>query len=420
LDVPETGTRLFAAELEGPHRLSFTDESSWEAQFALASDDLYARYGELVEARLAERLSSEPGFLSFRGTWLPESLGVEVHIGHLNIAEAMIDIKGEPLTPEETLVELDFPQEVPQQISVFCLNRALLADDRFDDVGDAQQVRWGLGRWEPESVLSPSPRLVYGPEAYDRTGLDVTHLQLEREIDDETSQLIAPPTAASADAATILLVYPHWRMGTLPLTSRTQAFFPEGSPDQHTRVTFVDRAGDDKPFTGWMLRNQGCVYGLDEWFQTHRVFPGAYVRLERLEDGNGVAIGLVPRRMQREWVFVALERDGELGFQMEKRPIAYEYDELSVFDEEDRAAIDALFQADRESGRPLDELVRSVFLSLVALGPNGMVHSKTIYGAVNVLRRCSPGIVFATLFRLPEFITAGDGYWIYQGSTNAL
>jgi hypothetical protein len=49
-----------------------------------------------------------------------------------------------------------------------------------------------------------------------------------------------------------------------------------------------------------------------------------------------------------------------------------------------------------------------------------MVHSKTLYGAVNVVRRCSPGLVFSVLFGLPEFVTAGDGYWIYQGSANAL
>jgi hypothetical protein len=75
-------------------------------------------------------------------------------------------------------------------------------------------------------------------------------------------------------------------------------------------------------------------------------------------------------------------------------------------------------EADRE--RSLDDLVRSVFLSLVELGPNGMVHSKTLYGAVNILRRCSPGLVFSVLFRLPEFVTAGDGYWIYQGSADVL
>ena len=56
----------------------------------------------------------------------------------------------------------------------------------------------------------------------------------------------------------------------------------------------------------------------------------------------------------------------------------------------------------------------------VKLSANGMVHSKTVYSAVNVLHRCPPGLVFAILFRLPEFVTAGDGYWIYQGSDDLL
>jgi hypothetical protein len=35
--------------------------------------------------------------------------------------------------------------------------------------------------------------------------------------------------------------------------------------------------------------------------------------------------------------------------------------------------------------------------------------------AVNVVKRCPPGLVFSTLFRRPEFVTTGDGYWVFQG-----
>jgi hypothetical protein len=381
---------------------------------------LYERFGELVVAQVEERLGSEPGFWSFRGKWLPADLGVDVHVGLLNIAEAMIDIQGEPLVPETIMAELGLPQEVPASIKEFALNRALAADRRFEDVGDRHQVRWSLARRLPPLVLSPSPRLVGTPVDYDRTGLDVTHLQLEREIDDEASKLIALPTAASADSATILLGYPHWRMGTLPLTERTRFFFPEGGPDQHTCITFIDQGAPDQTFHGWMLRESGHVCGLEEWYEGNQVLPGAYIKLSRTEASGQVAIELVQRRMQREWVRVAHEAEGKLAFKMEKRPIAYEYDELSVFDEADRSSIDDLVQAEAKRGRSLDDLVRSVFLSLVELSPNGMVHSKTLYGATNVLRRCSPGLVFSVLFRLPEFVTAGDGYWIYQGSVDAL
>jgi hypothetical protein len=142
--------------------------------------------------------------------------------------------------------------------------------------------------------------------------------------------------------------------------------------------------------------------------------------LSKKPGGERVGIEVVRRRMQREWVRVAYHTEGQLEFKMEKRPIPYEYDELAVFDESDRAEIDDLVQAEAERERPLEDLVRSVFLALVELSPNGMVHSKTLYGAVNILRRCSPGLVFGVLFSLPEFVTAGDGYWIYQGSADVL
>jgi hypothetical protein len=206
----------------------------------------------------------------------------------------------------------------------------------------------------------------------------------------------------------------------LPFTERTRVFFPEGSPEQHTRITFVDQETPDQTFPGWVVREFGHVCGLEEWYETNQVLPGAYVRLSKTGTSGQVTIGLARRRMQREWVRVANATDGKLAFKMEKRPIAYEYDELSVFDEADRSSIDDLVQAEAKRGRSLDDLVRSVFLSLVELSPNGMVHSKTLYGATNVLRRCSPGLVFSVLFRLPEFVTAGDGYWIYQGSVDAL
>jgi len=412
--------RSFAADLQGPHKLAFSGELSWESEFSISPDDLYTSFGELVEDQLEERLDAESGFWSFRGKWLPAGVGVDIHVGLLNIAEAVIDIQGEPLTPETIMVDLDLPAEVPAPIKEFSLNRALARDRRFDDVGDMSQVRWSLRRWEPPTVLSPSPRLVAKPVPYDRTRLDVTHLQLERELDDELSRLIAPPTAARADSVTILLGYPHWRAGTLPFTERTRFFFPDGSPEQHTLVTFGDQKSPDRTFPGWVLRESGQVCGLDEWYQVNEILPGAYIKLSKTDDERRVGIDVVSRRMQREWVRVAYNMEGKLGFKMEKRPIAYEYDELAVFDDSDRTAIDDLVQAEAERERPLNDLVRSVFLSLVGLSPNGMVHSKTVYGAVNVVRRCSPGLVFSVLFGLPEFVTAGDGYWIYQGSADVL
>jgi hypothetical protein len=423
--VPAGGrprVRSFAAELQVPHKLAVPDDQPMEAYFALSVEDLNARYGDLIAERLEERLRSEPEFLGFRGRWLPSSLGVDLHVGHLNIAEAMIDIRGEPLPTGDLLDELDLPAEIPESIKVFCLGRALSEDDRFDDVGDTDGPAWSLCRWEPDAVLSPPARLQYQPVRYGRTGLDVTHLQLEREIDDDASFLIAPPTAADASSVTILLGYPHWREGTLPLTDRTRVLFPKGSQDQHTLITFVNHSSGEPSFPGWVVHSHRYVYGLQEWYKVNKVLPGAYVKLQRAEDAGAdnvhprVVIEVLPRRMQREWVHVAFSADGELAFRLQKRPIACEYDELCVLDEQRRQEIDDLWEKEAARDRPLDDLVRKVFVDLVKLSSNGMVHSKTVYSAVNVVRRCPPGLVFAILFRLPEFVTAGDGYWIYQGS----
>jgi hypothetical protein len=43
--------------------------------------------------------------------------------------------------------------------------------------------------------------------------------------------------------------------------------------------------------------------------------------------------------------------------------------------------------------------------------PQRTVHAKTIYSAVNVLRRCPPGPIFATLVARPEFEHVGGPYW---------
>ena len=51
---------------------------------------------------------------------------------------------------------------------------------------------------------------------------------------------------------------------------------------------------------------------------------------------------------------------------------------------------------------------------LIKLSPQHTVHAKTIYSAVNVLKRVPPGPVFALLSTEPCFISMGDGYWTFD------
>jgi hypothetical protein len=407
-------TRHFAAELAVPHKLAFTGDLSLEQDLALSPTLLFDSYGDVVASRLDERLQEDPGFVSFNGVWLAADAMAEVHIGHLNIAEAMLEMHGEPMRPDALLVELDLPVEVPMAVQVFSLNVSMSHDERFDDVGDANEVIWGLRRWEPEAVVLPPARLSYDAVPYDRTVLDVTHLQLERELDDVASELIAPGTGPDASSVTVLLDYAHWYMGSLALTARTKVFFPEGSARQRTRVTFLDRAKPGQ-FPGWVVHEHRFVYGLEAWYRSNNIPVGGFVKLERTEDPRAIAVDYVPRRMQREWVRVAFRgEEGELEFRMQKSPLACEYDELCVMDLHDRDEIDELWL--KAQDRSLRDLVQSVFLDLAKLNPSGLVHAKTLYNAVNIVRRCPPGPIFSVLFEWKEFVTTGDGYWMLQGA----
>ena len=417
---PEGSLRYYAAELDTPHRLSAPDSASVADAYIVSPASVVERHGDHVADVLVARLKAASGFASFREEWVAAGTQADVHIGHLNIAEAVVDLQGEPVSPDQLLADLDLPDEVPFPLKVFSINSALVRDDRFDDVGDKAQVRWSLRRWEPELVLAPPAWLKYEAVAYDRTSLDVAHLQIEREVDDELSGLIASQTALGADSLTLVLSYPHWRGGTLPLTDRTSGFFPAGFVDQHTQITFVDRA-NRKESSGWVVRGGKYVYGLDEWYGSNNVPVGAFLKLQQLDDPSRVAVDFVPRRMQRDWVRVAYrEGDGQLAFQMQKRPIACEYDELYLVDELDRKTADSLREQERELDRALKDTVQDVFKALAKTDANGMVHSKTLYNAVNVVRRSPPGLIFSVLFEVPEFVTAGDGYWMFQGGAAVL
>jgi hypothetical protein len=100
-----------------------------------------------------------------------------------------------------------------------------------------------------------------------------------------------------------------------------------------------------------------------------------------------------------------------LAFENHKRAIGAEYDDLMILGADDLAGVDALFQANIQQRKSLVSILRSIMPSLGALTPQGTVHAKTLYSAVNVLRRCPPGPIFAALVNNPDFQNTGGDYW---------
>ena len=412
---PESLPREFASQLASLHPLNFeggVEALLWSEDF-LTPEELFELYGPGVRQKLMERLNTTEDMVQFGDLWLNRAMMAEIYEGLLNITDAMIDISGKPLPTEELLKELDLPAELSPSVQVFSLNHALVHDERFMNVGSTGNILWHVTRLIPLEVLYPPRRLDYSSIPYDRSVLSEELFQLEREIDDEASDLIAPPDMDSAEGVTFVLTYPHRRVGTLPVTARTRSLFPPGTT-QCTLITLAN-APSGKEIPGWVDHRHHYVYGLEQWYQDNNIPVGAFIQLQPTDDPFKVTISFKPRRMRREWVRVAAASGNKLSFAVRKMPIACEYDETMLVWAEGPTEIDALWIEAEETDKPLGEIVKHVFLELAKLNPQGTVHAKTVYSAVNIVRRCPPAPIFVELVTNPVFSAVGEAHWRYSG-----
>jgi hypothetical protein len=410
------GVREFVANFPHTHSLNLDDgQSLAEAEGLASPQELYDLYKERVHASLLTALQSNDEFIYFHGQWFLKGLLVPIHDGHLNIAEAAIDISDKPLSVGVLLKDLDLAGDIPSETQEISLNYALYNDDRFENVGPQGQVLWYLKRLEPPEVSDVPQQLQAVDLPFDLNRFDNELRRLVGEIDDEATEpgLIRPPIS-DAETVVVTLSYPHRRTGTLPITPKTIAFFPEAD-DHHVRITFVDkRSGEQIP--GWAVSEGRYVAGLGRWYAENQLPAGAYFSLYKTDDPLTVIVDFQRVRLKREWIRVAQYRGGQLSFQLLKQPITCEYDDLMVIGVNDQIAIDAAWGDGKRQERPLLPLIRQIFSELAKLNPQGAVHAKTIYSAVNVVRRCPPGPIFHELSTRACFIPMGHGYWTYDPS----
>jgi hypothetical protein len=409
VEFQDGGAREFAAQL-AEHPLNDAPQTQ-EADLRSAAD-LYDEYGPMVRAALNARLEAESSFIRLAGQWFLRDLLVETNTGQLNLAEAVLDVAGGGPLPTEALVaDLDMPKEVDPKLIVFSLNYSLQEDDRFDEVGPAGEVLWYLRRMQPPAVLDPPARLRPQVVEYDHRLLDETMLNLERWLDDEWSDLVAPPEAQQP--ITIMLTYPHRRSGTLPLSPRLSNVFPTGRTHR-IRFTFRDGdSGDEMP--GWVVRERLFVYGLAEWYEQREIPVGAYLQIERAKEPGVITVRRQATRRRREWLRVAAVDRGRLTFEMTRHPVSCKYDELMVVAAEDFSSLDAVGERVRQASLSLEDVVAEIVPELAKLSPQGTVHAATLYSVVNVAMRTPPGPILSALASDEQYVSMGDNYWVLRG-----
>jgi len=367
-------------------------------------EDVLQAFGSGIEKKIESAFKEDGQLVRIAGRWFPRALLVDVNVGNLNLAEAVLDMSGgEPLPASALIKDVSLPDGVNPKLAEFSLNFALQEDERFDEVGPAGQVLWCLRRLEPAEVREVPLYLRYSPIEYDRSLLSDQMLKLEAQLDDELSDVDVKHDGAPNEV-TISLIYPHLRAGTLPISVRVRSMFPTAYESPRVRFTIVDGKTKQK-MPGWVVREHGYVYGLRDWYKANELMPGSLVRIRR--GGPGEVIIEAKGYRAKDWVrTVIVGTDGGMVFAMLKQSISAEFNDRMAFAIPSYDTLDQLWKQDKK--QPFEKLVAELIREMSKLTPQGHVHAQELYSAVNIVKRVPPGPLFALLSSKPEFTHVGD------------
>ncbi len=392
------GKRQFAAGLE-EHKLNqpliFHPDDP-----LLNPEHVMETYGEDLVVILSEELQRSSGLVWIAGKWFPRALLVDINVGHLNLAEAVLDMmSGGPLPTSALMEQIDLPTDVDAKLNEFSLNLALQEDERFDEVGPTGEVLWHLHRLEPEPVREVPTFLRFPYHAVDDEEVKDALKEFEEHVIDELEPDLNPTPKEEIASARLCLIYPHWRAGTLPLAGALSKLFPTALESPRIQFTFIDGNSNER-FPGWVVRPNRYVYGLREWYLSQGLITGSLVQIERGENPGEVVIRAEKKRGSREWMrTVVIGSDGGIVFSMLKHNISAAIDERMSMMISDVDMLDQVWEKNLKQRAPWANTVRRVMTELAKLNPQNHVHAQELYAGVNVLRRCPPGMILHELIQ---------------------
>jgi hypothetical protein len=164
----------------------------------------------------------------------------------------------------------------------------------------------------------------------------------------------------------------------------------------------------------WYVSRYKYILGLAEWYVKYQLPVGVVLTLTKTEIPTQLVIDFIPQRVQHEYVRVAIARDSRLIFEEKRRRLTCRYDQLMIIGEEGSEKIDALWDKAEKEDWSVPFILKQIMPELVRLSSQGAVHIKTIYSAVNVLKRCSPGLLMQELIGEESMVSMGHGYWTYR------
>ena len=182
-------TRSFASNL-ADHALNSAMEIRADDP-NLNADSVLAMHGDLLKTRLSEALKLHEDLAKIAGSWFPRSLLVDISVGHLNLAEAVLEeANGGPVAIGELMKQIELKADVDEKLLEFSFDMALQEDRRFDEVGPAGETLWFLHDMEPDDVKEIPAFLKYAPKEYSREGVQQYLEMFEGNLYDELESWI--------------------------------------------------------------------------------------------------------------------------------------------------------------------------------------------------------------------------------------
>lgn len=379
---------------------------------AALTSAIMRRFGRLIKDKLVPALECDPRFTRFGDEWfLAQRKSQEVE----QLVEEASEQLGRVCAPVEAADVLDtvLDQVAKTSTTVFEVNRAIERTGRFRKVGKRDKARWmpATAIWppppgKPKQMRIPPVRseIQIGPRQLPRDLQQVLET-IEDELQEPTE------TYRRVSQVEFAITVSHRLHGTLPLTQRTRGIFPPGDAD--APVTFID-ARSNEHIPGGFSPQDKYAWGLAEWYDNYGIPAGGKIRLERTEVEGEIKIDYVPNREGKTyWIRVVSydQRTGKLTAKTRKYTPLCEVDPNllmhgTVF--EDPRAME------KEATMSIFDVLCKVFPILASDGES--IHYKTLFSAVNYIRRCSPYTVFAELSSRPCFRRdpSRAGYWFFD------
>lgn len=399
--------KLFASSLSDHELNQVIQESDFETMFDF--DTVYSAYKKSIASQLTMQLEKSEDLVQIAGYWFPRSLLIDINMGFLNLAEAVLEVEnGGPLSTAEILAQIDLPATTNPILTEFSLNYALQEDERFDEVGIAGETLWFLHRLEPDYVRNIPKYLV--SDSIPPFNVDIYRnklSQINAEVFDDLE--VEEDVEECYSDVTISIIYPHWRSGTLPLSNCLESLFPTAYEAPRIRFTFIDNETGEK-FAGWVIREKRYVYGLQDWYKKNEVLPGSLIHIKQGKNPGEVLLSIGKKRPTREWVRTgSIDLEGKITFKMLKQLIGTEFDERMIIAIPEPEEFDHLWE--KYENYPILKLVPILFRELAKLNPQGRVHAQELYSALNCVRRLSPSYTLYLLEMIEEIEHLGDMYF---------